>query len=115
MPRISDMFPGRFIRQEDVEEPIIATIAGIHEQDLARPGDAPDFGWVVDFEELEKPVILGLGTAIVLRHLFRSDRTEDWVGKRVELYRDPLVVQRGMITGAIRFRLPKKRRAHHAA
>jgi hypothetical protein len=104
------MFPGRFLRQDDIEAPVIGTIAEVREQDLAREGEAPDFGWVIVFEEIAKPMVLSFPRAVELREILKSDASEDWTGKKVEIYRDPLIVSNGRAVGSLRFRMVKRRK-----
>ena len=58
---------------------------------------------VVYLKELEKGAVLGPTTADQLTHLFGTDETEAWVGKRVVVFNDTNVRYRGKV-GGVRFR-----------
>lgn len=117
MPLVSELFPGRFLRQDDVDPPLALTIVEVKQKDLAQEGDYPHFEWVIMFEEIEKPLILNRVNSTIISCVLRSNNSDDWIQRKIELYRDPFVFHQGQMLGAIRMRLPRRRRKEkkHAA
>lgn len=111
MPTIQQMFPSKFLTQEDVIREMSLTIAGVAERDISSGGE-PSFSWVMNFEEIKKPLVLNYPLALIVAKTLASTRSEDWIGRAVVLYWDPYVYYNGRLTGAIRLKAidkPRKR------
>jgi hypothetical protein len=101
--RLTEMFPSKFVKPEDVDTPVTVTIESVEQRDISGDGSL-DFRWLLRTKELTKPVLLSwtLGNNIVA--VLESDDTKDWEYRRIILYRDPYVFNHGVMTGAIRAR-----------
>ena len=101
MPRVSDVFQGSFLKA-DVDVPdledggIVFTI---------KDGEVKDFDdgakIILHFEETDKGLVLNKTNANTLIDLFKSDDTDDWIGRKVKLYAKDVEYQ-GKMTRGIR-------------
>jgi hypothetical protein len=101
--KVSEMFPARFMRGQDLPAPILAQITAIEREEVhPRPG-VTEQKYVVRFERMDprtaKPVPMPNvaraknGYGVILRKALAqqiaaalgSDETDEWVGKRVVL------------------------------
>ena len=110
MPRIGDIKQSRFLTQSEVDPPVLVTIAGFEEIDVARPGAEPEMRWCIEFRELDKPMTLNTTNAAILGSIFGLGETDDLdqtKGAQIVLYRDPNISFGGKIVGGIRIRAVK--------
>lgn len=108
MAKTSEMLASKYLKKEDVGEGMLATISGFDKVNLALDGAPPQWKWVMQFSELDKPLVLN-GTNIRLcEMIFNSGDTDDWIGNKIVLYNDPTIQFQGKFTGGIRLRAPKK-------
>ena len=103
---IDDMFPSKYLRGSDLEEPITVTIARLTQVPM-RPykGADPVQKWVLHLEEIVKAVILCSTTARQIAKAVGSKTVDDWIGHRITLFPKPLKVA-GKNRIAIRARAP---------
>ena len=102
--KISDMIPSKYLKQSDVPDPVIVTIRGIKQVNVAQDDQPEDMKWAIKFAEFDKPMILNSTNIHVAAKLFRSDDTDDWLGKEIILFNDETVSYAGKTTGGLRFR-----------
>ncbi len=107
MPNINQMRESKFLKQSDVEQPVLATIDKVVQMNVAKEGVDPELKWCVVFHELEKPLVLNYTNMQLVAKVAGSEDTDEWVGKRVVLYTDPNVSYQGKLVGGIRVRAPK--------
>lgn len=105
MPQLTEMFPSKFIRPEDLGNGKLVTITAIEQRDISGDGSM-DFRWILRAKELDRPVLLSWTLANNVTAVLDSDNTEDWIFRRLVLYKDPYVFNHGVMTGAIRARIP---------
>lgn len=104
MARVNEMVQSKYLKTADVEDPIIVTIQGVKQVNMAKEGEAPELKWAIKFRELEKPMILNSTNIHVAAKICGSDDTDDWRGKEIVLYTDPNVSFGGQVVGGLRFR-----------
>ena len=51
MPKISDMIVSKYLKTADVPDPVIVTIRGVKQVNIAKEGDTPEFKWIIAFRE----------------------------------------------------------------
>lgn len=107
MPNINELKKSRFLKQHDVEKPVLVTIKSCEEVNVALEGDEPDMRWALFFRELDKPMTLNSTNAQIIASITGSEETENWPGKIIVLYRDPNISFGGKLVGGIRVRAPK--------
>jgi hypothetical protein len=107
MPKTSDMRESKFLKKEDVGRGVLATVTGCIRKNTAMEGADPEQKWCLTFQELDKPLVLNVTNVQLCEQIFKSDDTDEWIGKRVVLYTDPNVSYQGKLVGGIRVRAPK--------
>jgi hypothetical protein len=101
---IRNRFTNNYLRAEDITDPLVLTISDVTEVTI---GD--DDRVVLDFSDHEKLLPLNKTNALSLADSLGDD-TDDWVGKKIEVYRDKVMFQ-GKRTNAVRVRIPKNSKA----
>jgi hypothetical protein len=107
MPKISEMRESKFLKQSDVGAGVLFTITGCRQHNVAVQGAEPELKWCLEFHESDKPLVMNQTNAQLCAHIFGSDDTDDWTGKKLVLYTDPNVSYGGKLVGGIRVRAPK--------
>ncbi len=107
MPNVNDLKQSRFLTQKDIDRPVIVTIAGYSEVNVAKEGAEQDPRWTLVFRELEKPMVLNSTNGQIIQAIIGSGEFEDWIGHKIVLYVDPNVSFGGRLVGGIRCRAPK--------
>jgi hypothetical protein len=108
MPKIGEMLGGKYLKQSDIDDETIVTVAKVGKANIAREGDAPEYKWLIRFDELPKPMVLNSTNVKRLAKACDSEDSDDWTGKQVILYVDPDVEFGGDIVGGLRIRAIKK-------
>ena len=108
---INQLKKSRFLTQNDCEPPILLTITGAEEMNVAQEGADPDMRICLHFQEVEKPLVLNSTNGQIIAAITGTgDLGEDgnnWNDTKIVLYRDPNISWGGKITGGIRVRAPK--------
>lgn len=101
--KITEMIDSRYLKQSDIPDPVIVTFQSLKKVNVARDDEDPDYRWTAKFAELPKPMVLNV-TNIKRAAKALGDDTDDWVGKKIELYTDPDIEFGGNIVGGLRLR-----------
>jgi hypothetical protein len=112
MPKISEMIPSKYLRKEEVDQPVLFTIADIKQETVGQ-GDEQEEKWIMYFREAEKGMVLNSTNMRLLEMITGSDDSDNWMGRQVVAYNDPNISFGGKLTGGIRLRAPKS--AHKTA
>jgi len=107
MPKTSQMVASKFLKKEDLTTPVLWTVTGCVQYNVAKEGAEEEHKWCLTFKESEKPLVLNSTNIQLCQIAFQSDDTDHWIGKRLVLYVDPNVSYAGKIVGGIRVRKPK--------
>lgn len=102
---INELKSSKFLKKEDVDPAVKATIKSVEQQNVALESQAPDIKWVMYFEELDKPMVLNSTNGQAIANICGSPESENWIGKTIVLFNDPNVSFQGKITGGIRVRV----------
>jgi hypothetical protein len=107
--KISKMFPKRYATGEDLQgKTITLTIAKIAIEKMHPQPNAPEAEkWVIYFMETKKGIILSRTLANQIAEVLGSDETDEWLGKRIMIYPQPMTVAGRKVT-AIRTRTALK-------
>jgi hypothetical protein len=103
MPSTKDMIQSKYLKGSDVPEPVIVTIKGVKQVNVAKEDQEPEYKWVVKFAEFDKPMVLN-ATNIRIAEKSLGDNTDDWTGKEIELHFDENVTFGNELVGGLRFR-----------
>jgi len=109
MPNVDDLKQSRFLTQRDVDPPVLVTIKSYEQMNVARQTAEPDMRYILYFQELDKPMTLNSTNGQLIRAITGSnpladDEFDEWIGKKIVLYREPNVSFGGEVTGGIRCR-----------
>lgn len=106
--KLSLMFPRRYATGEDLQgKAITLTIASITLEKMHPQSNAPEVEkWVMYFKEAKKGVVLNRTMAYQIGEFLGSEETDDWVGKSITIYPQPMTVA-GKKVIAIRARAAK--------
>jgi hypothetical protein len=107
MPKTSEMRESKFLKQSDVGAGALFTVTGCAQYNVAMQGAEPEMKWCLSFHESDKPLVLNATNIQLCEHIFGSDDTDHWIGKKIVLYTDPNVSFGGKLVGGIRVRAPK--------
>ena len=99
--KISEAFPRRFHRADDVNEPTTLEVVQVLVEHFSN-GNKP----VVYFAEDEKGLVLNPTTFRQIAEVIGEDDTEHWSGHEITLVREQTVID-GKSTPCIRVRKPK--------
>jgi hypothetical protein len=108
MANIKDMVSSKYLKIADVPDPVIVTVTGVKQVNIAKEDEQPEYKWVIGFAEFDKPMVLNSTNLHVAAKVLGSDETDDWKGKEIILFNDPNVSFKGEITGGLRFRGQEK-------
>jgi hypothetical protein len=104
MPSVNDLRESKYLTQSDVEPAVDVTISGYSQVNMAKDGAPAEMKWVLSFAELPKPLTLNSTNGGLIEAITGSGDFDGWTGKRIQLYRDPLISFGGKVTGGIRVR-----------
>jgi hypothetical protein len=109
--RMSEMFPGKWLKKEDVPTPVVGTITRVTREEVNADNGGKELKVVMAFAESNlKPMILNIGNATAVTEMYGDD-SANWIGKRVEIYTDPNVMFGGKRIGGLRLRAPSSQGA----
>jgi len=109
MPNVNDLKQSRFLTKRDVDPPILVTIKGYEQRNVARERDEPDMRYVLYFQEDYKPMTLNITNGRLIAAITGSEDLDDWIGHKIVVFFDPAVDFGGELVGGIRCRAPRVR------
>lgn len=102
MPRLSDLYPSRYLKADDLpEEGIIVTIRSVELEKMTDGKDKP----VIYFDEIEKGLVCNKTNANTIGKMYGDD-TDQWEDERVTIFPSEVSFQ-GEMVDCIRVK-PKK-------
>jgi len=104
MPDLSQMFESKYLKGDDFPEPEVVTIQGFKKVNMAKEGQEVHYKWLCKFKEFERPMVANKTNLKRMAKIFDSENTDNWIGKRVELFYDENVEMAGEIVGGLRVR-----------
>lgn len=91
----------KFLAKSDVPTPRVLTIASFGIEKMQDNSNKP---WVAWLESGVKPMLLNKVNRNRLEVICGSSQTEAMIGKRVEVFNDPMIEMQGQIVGGLRIR-----------
>lgn len=95
-----------YLKKEDFLEEEILTVEEAREEEVAAPGQEPEFKLVLYFQEKEKGLVCNPTNCETMEELTGESDPNKWVGTRVEVYNDKKVKFAGVQIGGLRIRKP---------
>ena len=100
-----EAYPSNYLGQEDVDPPRIFTIKTVT-RELVTGDDGEKLKTIMSFRDCNQQFILNGTNWDICAEIFASDDSDDWVGRQLELFRDPTIKFGTKLTGGTRVRLP---------
>jgi len=103
--KLDEMFPSRYVRGNDLQgRAVTVTIARVQTESMRPNPKSPELQkFVLYTVEGKKGVVLSKTLASQISQVLGSDESDDWLGKKVRLYPEPMTVA-GVQRVAIRAR-----------
>src|SRR5262249_33315590 len=95
----------RFLAKTDVGDGLVVTILDVTKENIASPGQPPEERVLLTLKGV-KPMTLNSTNARQISKIVGSQESDDWVGKKIELYNDEDVEFGGKTIGGLRVRAP---------
>jgi hypothetical protein len=83
--KISESFPARFFKTDDVPSEVEVTITECKKEDVTGSNDPADKKPVLYFSDKKRGLVLNRTNAGILAEAF-GDESDNWQGQRVTLY-----------------------------
>jgi len=114
--KVSEMFPRKYLGGEDLQGKAYRVVIDQVRQEELRVGPAakPEPKWVLYLAGTRKGIVLSRTLAEQVAEIAGSDETDDWAGKTVVIYPEPMTVA-GKRRVAIQARAPKTEAGAEAA
>ena len=106
-PNVDDLKQSRFLSKKDVAKPILVTIKGYEQVNVARQNAEPDMRYVLHFHEDYKPMTLTPTRGSQIKIITGSKEFDDWIGHKIVLYIEEAVEYGSEAIGGIRCRAPR--------
>jgi hypothetical protein len=106
--KIGTMIGGKYLKKDDCDPPLLLTISGFAEENVATDDKPQEMKWVMQFEESEKGLVMNTTNLQLAAIAFGSQDTDDWLGKQIVCYHDPNISFGGKVVGGVRVRAPKR-------
>lgn len=107
MPDISQMAESKFLKRADVGAGKLLTIESCTQTNVAKQGEAPEMKWCLNFNEVDKPMVLNRVNSELVAMITGERNSDNWGGFKVVAYDDPSISYGGKLVGGIRIRAPR--------
>jgi hypothetical protein len=106
MPKLSEMFPSKYLKPTDIEDEDAAlTIKSIKAEEV---GQERDNKYVLYFKEIDKGLVMNKTNTQTIAKVLKSDDTDEWIGKQITLYATEVEFKGESILGIrVRLKAPK--------
>ena len=104
MPNVNDLGESKYLKKEDVDPAVVATIESYENVNIEKDNKPPKYKYVLKFTELEKPLVLNKTNGNRIAKITGSTDFDGWIGKQIELFHDEMVEFGGELVGGIRAR-----------
>jgi len=104
---VSQLKQSKFLTRADVGAGVLVTIREIYQDNVAKEGAPEEMKWCIQFDEVEKPMVLNSTNGQIIAQITKQEDTDHWPGAKVVLYDDPSVSFGGQLVGGIRVRAPR--------
>ena len=98
---------GSYMKQEHVKDEPIYTIESVTIKEFEKDDGGKLRKFDIGFDDVELHFLCNFTNAATIGAAF-SDETDNWIGRKIQLYFDPSVMYAGRRTGGIRVRTGKK-------
>ncbi len=107
MPNVNDLKDSKFLTKEDVDPPVIVTIAGWEHIDVSMDTEPERMRYTLSFQEFDKSMVLNTTNGQRIQKVTGESDFDNWIGKEIVLFNDPNVEFGGKLVGGIRVQIPQ--------
>lgn len=98
-------FVSNYLKGASVKKPVAVTVSSVEMVEFKKDGEeAKKEALVIYFAELEQALVTNKTILTFLIDQTGTDETDDWIGKKFELYFDPNVFYASKKVGGLRLR-----------
>lgn len=101
----SELFPSKYLKKEDVKEPVTLVISHITVETMEGGGSGEQKPVIYWTDPDMKPMVLNRANATTLTQAYGDD-SDSWTHQPVTLFADESVMYMGKRVGGIRMRIP---------
>lgn len=99
MPTIDEMFPSKFLRGGELEDPVTVTIESVQQEEVWNTSNGKEKKWVLRVKGGTKGVIMSKTLAEQISTIIGSEDSKDWIGHKIVLFPIQIKVAGEMKTG----------------
>ena len=107
MATVSDLSNSKYLSKGDVAKPVVVTVTGLQQENVARQNEKPKMKYIMYFKELDKGLVMNPTNGNAMLAITGSEQLEAWTGAKIVLFNDPTVSFGQKQVGGIRIRAPK--------
>ena len=105
--KLSTLKNSSFLTKDDVGRAgVNLVIKNVIMDSVGMPGQEETKPTIIWVDDRYKPMVLNQTNLAILSTMYPADDTDEWIGKAVNVYEDPLVQFAGKIVGGLRLREP---------
>jgi hypothetical protein len=102
--KVHELRDSRYLTKDDVDPPVNVMIKAVAKENVAMEGEEPREKYVMFFHGNPKGIVLNMTNGMLLEEITGSDNSDDWIGRKIQLYNDPTIMFGGKRVGGIRIR-----------
>jgi hypothetical protein len=107
--KLDQLLPSKYLKTSDLADgDRVVTVRELKKTNVARQDEAPEYKFVIFFDEFEKGLVLN-ATNIKRLGKYLGDDTDDWPGHQVTLYVDDNVQYGSDIVSGLRIKQAAKK------
>lgn len=105
---INKLKESKYLSKEDCSPPLILTISGLSNTNMAKEGEPEENKYILHFSENVKPMVLNITNGKLIAHVTGEEDTDNWIGKKITLFHDRTVPFGAELVGGIRVQVPQE-------
>lgn len=106
MVKLAEAFPGKWLKPDDVDPPVVSTVKAAIEEDIKGLDGKEQKKVVLYFAKKPKPLPLNRTNFESVMDICGSDDSDDFPGTKIELFKQPNVRGPNGLTDGVRIRAP---------
>lgn len=106
MVKLAEAFPGKWLKPDDVDPPVVSTVKAAIEEDIKGLDGKEQKKVVLYFAKKLKPLPLNRTNFKSVMDICGSDDSDDFPGTKIELFKQPNVRGPNGLTDGVRIRAP---------
>jgi hypothetical protein len=101
-----EAFKSKYLGKDDLADgPVIVTIEDLHPVTLKDDDGHDESKTAMTFSDFPKPWLVNFTNWMTCEDAY-GEESDDWIGRKIEIFVDPTVMMKGKRTGGVRCRIP---------